>query len=444
MQSLAPPPRLLRRSSLLLLCALAACGGGGSTQPPPEPLACLNLPEEVSVFEGTLAHEWRDIAIDARNRLWLVGYGNGRLGESTLDPSGNSRAVVRQLAPDGTLLWEAGSAFDTPGTDVAEAVTVAPDGSVVVAGRTTGMLTGTPNAGQFDTFVAWRDAQAAPDDWRFFQTGSERPQHPRRVAADASGRITVAGYDDDYIPTNFVEAWSDPFALRLQRTGAGTPQDMLSLQWLHRFDTEVPDFAEGLAVTDDGAHTYVSGVTLAGAQRGMYIRKLDAQGQVLWTARYSPVAADTIQVLRPQPDGTLWIAGNVLGSFQGQPSAGDQDFFVARISGEDGSVLASAQFGTRGVEWLTDMVVDAGGHLVVLGETTGAFAPGATPQGAFDLFLARLSPGGQLLSSRQWGTSADESARRVAVDSCGRVAAVAASTGPDGRRRGLLWYWRPG
>lgn len=444
MQKSLPFRRSLRLSKTLsahlACCLLVACGGGGegAPSPSPSPLQCTRLPQEVTWTRSAPASaDWNDVLVDARNRIWLAGYAEGTVGQDRVDPGGNSRAVVRLLTPDGQLLWDSGQRFDTPGTDVAEALAMSPTGTVFVVGRTTGAFDGSANAGQFDTFVAWADEGV--DRWRTFMTGDARPQHPRRAQVAANGELHLAGHDDEYIPSNYVEAWTDPFAMKLQRLGAGTDRERLAAVWAHRFQTAEPDRVEGLAVGAEGA-TFVSGGAAAGPHRGAFVRKLDAQGAVLWTARYTAQATDEVRAIRLLGSGELLIAGSVFGSFQGAASHGGQDVFVARIDASDGHVIQRWQYGSAGADWLTDMTIDAQGRIVLLGETEGSLVPGQSSEGLSDLFMLRLSADGAVLGRRQWGTAGDERGQRVAVDSCGNAVAVGSST-RGAVRAGLLWHW---
>ncbi|MDE2082252.1 MAG: hypothetical protein KGI90_12940 [Burkholderiales bacterium] len=431
--------------SLLLALTLTACGGGGGASdgsPVSAPLACIALPDEVSWLRSAQSSDWNDVLVDGQNRIWLAGWTDGTVGQERTDPGGNSRAVVRQLAPDGRLLWDSGGTLDSPGTDVAEALALSPQGVLYAVGRTSGALGDSGNAGQFDTFVAWSERPGGAAPWRIAQTGTERPQHPRRATVGADGDLFVVGYDDEYIIGNYVAAWADPFALRWKHGGTGGATERLALQWQHQFASAASDWADGLAVVQGptGPAIYLSGTRGGGAQRGMFVRKLDASGQPLWTVDYGSWL-DNISVLRPQPDGTLLMAGSVYGSFRGGMAQGGQDVFVARIAGDDGRVLESWQFGSAGADWLTDMQIDTAGQLVLLGETTGSIVAGQAPAGQTDLFMLKLSPQGRVLGARQWGTADDESAHRLALDSCGRAVAVGSSTGA-GRRSGVLWFWQ--
>lgn len=449
MPSTLKPTRTPRAPALSLLAAaalvtLAACGGGGddgsTPQQPAQPLACLDLPPITWHTSAMAAADWNDVLVDHRNRIWLAGWADGEVGRERLDPSGNSRAVVRQLDTDGRVLWDSRSEFDSPGTDAAEALALGADGRVYVAGRTTGTLDGRANAGQFDAFIAWADGATPATTWQRLQTGTERPEHPRRLAVARNGDLHLAGWDDEFVPSNFVAAWQDPIAFRFNRQADGLAQ-----AWRHQGGSDVPDIADGLAV-DAAGHTYLGGSVHSGAQRGMFLRKLDADGRALWTARYTSQPVDHIAAVQLLPDGNLLVAGSVYGSFRGNPSFGEQDVFVARVAADDGRVLASWQFGGTGSEWLTDMKVDAQGRILLLGETDGSVVPGQANAGAADLFLLRLDATGQLIARTQWGTAADEQARRLAADSCGRVVATGASAregaaGPS--RAGVLWFWRP-
>jgi hypothetical protein len=441
-------PCLLRgaRAGVLLLAAglAASCGGGAGSAPLPTPgpsPACLSLPAITWQRGGAGASaDWNDIAIDGHNRLWLAGWDGGTIGDR-LDVAGNSRPVLRHLDTDGTLLRDSLDGFDTPGTDSIEAVAVTPQGELVIAGRTTGSVDGRSNAGEFDAFVAWGDGGGPGAAWVRLQTGTERPEHPRRLKVAGNGDVHVAGWDDDYIPTNYVQAWSDPIAFKFVRQG-GTP----ALAWRHQAGSDEPDTSDALAV-DAAGNTYLGGVVMTGLRKGMFVRKIAPDGSVPWTARYSAVGLDNVAALHVAPDGTLLMAGSVWGAFHGGTAYGGQDVFLARIAADDGRVLASWQYGSGDADWLTDMKLDADGHVLLLGETLGSLVPGQPNAGGSDLFMLRIAPDGRPLGATQWGTADDDNARRLAVDSCGRAAAVASSTaivaGGRQTRAGLLWFWQP-
>jgi hypothetical protein len=424
--------RLLARLRIavpaLAAALLAGCGGGDAPPPQaPDDPRCLALPDAVTWSSPAEATTWNAALVDAEGRLWLAGRAGGN--GSPHEPGGDTRAVLKALGRDGRLAWDAGAAFDSTGTDSFEALSLRADGGLYAAGRSTGMLGG-PNAGQSDTFVAWRDGGELGAAWRLFQTGTERPQIPRRIGVGTDGTVHVVGYDGVHAPDRAVLAWPDPFALRLDRAGTS-----IQTAWLHQFSTEEDDIATGLAVLGDA--TYI-----AGSARGMFLRRIDAAGGAAWTRHYTTHPLDDIAALLALPDGTLLIAGTVAGRFGDAPSIGGTDVFVARVAAEDGRVLASWQFGSSAGDGLVDMALDADGGIVLLGETLGAVAPGARPRGQTDLFMLRLSPRGELLAAKQWGTAGDDVARGLAIDICGQALAVGSAPTPQGSSAGIVWAWR--
>jgi len=304
---------------------------------------------------------------------------------------------------------------------------------VSVAGRTTGVLAGDGNRGQFDLFVARFDATTPATTWSMVQTGDVRPQRPRRIVHLDAGTLVVVGRDDTYVPTNYVADWSDTTAhsVRIGTNGA------LAAGWLHRSNSIEPDVGEALTV--QGGAVFMGGAVQSGAQRGMFVRKLTSTGEALWTARYTSAPIDQVTALVALPDGSLLMAATVSGSFRGGVHRGQQDLVVARLRADDGAVLWSVQLGTDGAEWLADAKVDAQGRLWLFGETDGSFVPGRANAGQADLFLLRLSAEGVLERAWQWGSAAYESASAFALDRCGRAVAVG-HAGDGQRRRALTWF----
>jgi outer membrane protein assembly factor BamB len=430
-------PSFLRTAvTTACLALVTACGGSGEETPignPTPPLACLALPAEASFHDDPASSEWKDVLVDWRNRVWIAGYERGRYGETNIEPSGDARGVLRLLSGAGELLFDSGARLDSAGADVAEALALDANGMLSVAGRTTGVLAGSTNRGQFDLFVARVDATAPAAAWRLVQAGDERPQRPRRIQALGTDKLLVAGYDDDFVPSNFVADWSDSFAAQFNVSTGAAP----TLAWEHQNGSAEPDTTVALA-THEG-HVFMGGTVAAGAQRGMFVRKLAADGQPLWTARYTALGIDRVAALMSLPDGSLLMAGSVEGSWRGGVPRGGQDAFVARINPENGAVIWSVQLGSAGSDWVTDAKVDAQGRIWLYGETDGAFTAGRTPDGSTDLFALQLRADGSLLRSWQWGTAADEAATSLALDSCGRAVAVG-STGDNRRRRAVMWF----
>ncbi len=362
--------------------------------------------------------------------LVAVGYEGGVYGVDSIDPSGNSRAVVLRFDLAGHLLWE--RSLDSPGTDVAEAVAVEPDGSLLVAGRTTGALGPGPNAGQFDAFLA--RFGPAGEQGPVLQFGDEGPQHPRRVALDGLGGAWMAGYDDIYIPSNFVERWENPWVAHL---GLGATPTVTEWNFAR---TNIADRVNALVATAEGG-AVMGGVVQGGPSGGPFLVRLEADGGVRWRTRLSTSGFDSVQGLAAGPDGGLHVAVG----FTAGP--GTQATLV-ELNAEGTEVAWKASVPSPltfpldvatgpGVVWMSGEMVR--------GPDGGA---GVLPDGGqelqVDAFVARFDLADQRLGRLVvLGGPKDDAASAVAVDRCGRAFVAGFTSGPTagphlGNRDGFL------
>jgi uncharacterized protein (TIGR03437 family) len=116
--------------------------------------------------------------------------------------------------------------------------------------------------------------------------------------------------------------------------------------------------------------------------------------------------------------GSVYVAGNTIGVFAGQTSAGlnDLDVFVARYDNL-GSQIWLRQFGTAARDIATGVAADASG-VYVAGWTEGTL-PQQTSSGSFDAFVRKYSPNGTELWTRQFGSTALDEALAIAVNASG-------------------------
>ncbi len=400
----------------VLLGFLAACGGGTPSDP------CSSL---IDVQWGTGQDDEALALIPAAGGgVYFGGYTGGTLRVSDLGPVGNSRGFVRRLDASGKLEWEA--ALDTPQTDIVEALVESPDGRVYAAGRTTGAFPGAVQGGQFDGFTALLGQGGAVSAVRQF--GDERPQHPRRLALSGS-RLLLAGFDDVFIPTNYVEDRENWFAAELS---AG---DLAEAWRIPAARTAYGDVASAVIVDAEGA-AYLAGSSQGGAQPGIWLRKLDVLGHEIWGSRLSSSGGDSAAALAFAKDGSVLLGGTNVGGLHPVLISVDRATGAPRWT----------TFGPRDLNGtgISDMTVDADGNVFVTGSTAEVVAPRYLNRGFYDPFVMRFDAGGTLTGTWQGGTAADEEPTAVAIDSCGRVLIAGwtegalAGAGSSGRRDAFL------
>ncbi len=203
--------------------------------------------------------------------------------------------------------------------------------------------------------------------------------------------------------------------------------------WTRQFGTRQPD--EALAVALDGSgHAYVVGWTfgtLPGqASAGTvdaFVRKVNPEGNDLWTRQFGSWDSDFARSVAVGPAGDVYVVGETEGTLPGQHSAGGRDAFIRRYD-PDGTERWTRQFGGRGGEVATGVAIDPAGDAYVVG--TGAAAlPGQTWAGDYDAFIRRYDGAGNELWTRQFGTTAGEGVRGIALDAAGRPTVVGSTEG---------------
>lgn len=412
---------MARYLPLFLIFALASCDNGDKARPDQARAdACGHW--SGGLMLGTAQDdELLDVLLDGQGNVYLAGYEGGTIGKTTVDPSGNARGMVLQFNSQGKFV--AKRIIDTEATDVVEALAHSPESNeLFFVGRTTGAFPGSINQGQFDLVLGW----SAMDAWhpRIAQFGDARPQHPRRLELGSANELVVAGFDDIFVPTNYVEAWENPMLTKFVRTG-----EQMTAVWQQRFDSQAADTFMGLAVArwTDGA-SYVTGYTSGGEKRGIAVAKFDTQGSELWYRQYTTIANDMGAALAVLQDGNLLLTGSTFAQL-GAQSFGQMDVVVRKLDASTGEPLWTVQYGSQETDWVTDMAIDGQGNIYLVGETLGAIEPGRSNQGGFDVFLLKLDAEGRLLLTKQWGSAAYESPTAVAVDACQSVFVVGFTEG---------------
>ena len=206
--------------------------------------------------------------------------------------------------------------------------------------------------------------------------------------------------------------------------------------WISQFGTTESDIAGGIAADSSGV--YVAGSTIGvfpgqSAVGGIdvYLRKYSFTGSVLWTRQFGTASDD--DTVGPSgavaTDSTgVYIGGTTDGTLPGQTSAGNDDAFVRKYS-PSGDLMWTRQFGTTTDDLVSGVAVHSSGVYVV-GYTTGTF-PGAPGGNGADVYIAKLAPDtGNTIWVRQFGVRGSSTdLAGVDVDSTGVYVAGLHATG---------------
>jgi hypothetical protein len=138
---------------------------------------------------------------------------------------------------------------------------------------------------------------------------------------------------------------------------------------------------------------------------------------VAWTAQIGTSYADSAHAVALDALGNVYVSGWVLGDLAG-PGAGNYDAFLRKFD-SSGQVLWTRQFGTSGYDFSSSVSVDASGDVYIGGWTQGDI--GGPNAGLYDGFLRKYDALGNQLWTTQLGTIATDTAYSVATDASGNI-----------------------
>ena len=360
----------------------------------------------VQRFGTPASDEGRAVYVDARGYVFVGGWEGTSSPEPS--PTRNTEGVVIELAPDGSLIRRV--RLTEPTAHTVDALVEGPDGLRAV-GRHAVAREGRSS---FDVAV-WALTAELATAWSR-SSGRLANEHPVRARVAGDGATWVAGYDDIYIPTNYVEAWEDRFLIRLDEAG--------EMRWNE--GSEVTDFGFALSVDDEGV--LYGGNVQSGVGRGAFVAALGSDGGEAWRRVLSPVGLDAVQWVRRAQDGRILVAGATW-SLLGSTAYGEQDVFVGWLDAE-GTPERFVQLGGSATDWLADAIVDEDGSAILVGETFGELEPGVPVQGEVDGFVAFIDATGSVRRVRQLSGDGEDSVTSVARDACGQAIVTGYAVGP--------------
>ncbi len=353
-----------------------------------------------------------DLTADAAENIYMTGQFIGKIEVEpgryleSVSPNKWDVMVVR-LSRDGKYR----DAFRLGGIGAEEgrAITLTPDGDLLIAGSVTG-----PNfepgyevdfdptegvdlhytAGMTDIFIT----KISPDGKTYYWTrmiGGPEFESPTDMVTDADGNIYLTGYFMDAVDF-------DP--------GPGA-------------DVHYADNVYG----------------------NVFITKLEADGSYGWTRSFGGAHSDYGQAIAVENDGSIWVTGYVMGDMDGGhvfvpgwgqiDTYGGEDIFIAHLD-KNGNYLNFYCLGGPYHDEGRAVQVDQQGHAYIGGyfHSTIDLDPTkgedfVTSAGSFDGFIIKLGKNGEYLGKYTFGGPYEDWVRSIDIDPAGSVIAAGAFSG---------------
>jgi hypothetical protein len=315
------------------------------------------------------------LAVSADGKVAVAGSVEGNLSGTTA--KGGTDSFVAMFDSTGKELWTARRGASA--NDEALAIAFAPDGSVVISGRTESALTGQVSAGGSDAYVRGYSASGLELFTRQFGGAGADAASALLVRDNGAGGIDIftGGVEDN---RGVIRSFS-------YSTGAGLSTGQTR---------DLGYFYKGAinALAIDGSSLYVGGeigadrLALSNTARGAvagqegFVARINADlsSTGLDRATYLGSAQDDAVKALAIVNGDVYAAGVTGGAIAGSGAAKSPMSFVTRL-GDDGETEWMRTFTSAGgVVSLTGLAVDTGGAspLDVLGLPRGTIAAADT------------------------------------------------------------------
>jgi hypothetical protein len=438
-------------ATFLIAAVNAPLAQAQETKPPAPAKKTLagNTGSWVTSFGGAGNDGAAAVAVDGSGNVYLAGYFSGTAnlgGSSTVTSAGGVGLVLAKYNNAGAQQWSYG--FSGPSGGITpKGIGVDAGGNIYVAGYFTGSAnfggTTFTSAGQQDAFVAKYSPQGQ-HLWSesFGGTGSDVFNG---LDLDSQGNVVVTGSFQNSVNFGGATLFNPPYGAgnivlaKYSPTGAHL--------WSETFaNATSPDYAYGVAVDkrvnprtglayDDIVLTgsFYNWVNLGGGKLtasstsfvDLFVAKFTTDGSYMWAKSYGGTYGENGCSLAIDGNGDVAVVGSFwnqtdLGGGIVRGTASDQDMFVAKYSGVDGSYIwAKPLIGNYG-GWAQSVKCDGQNNIVLAGYYYGTFNFGGqfltSNAASYDIFVAKYASSGALRwVSSYGGTTADEGDRKSVV-----------------------------
>jgi uncharacterized delta-60 repeat protein len=327
--------------------------------------------------------------------------------------NGSTDAYLIKYTSDGTKAWT--KLLGTTGEDYSSAVVTGLDGSIYIAGSAGGALDAQIYAGNTDAFLTKFNADGTKI-WTK-ELGSASTDRATALTVGIDGSIFVAGYTLSALDGQINSGGADVFLTKYKPDG--------SKIWTKLLGTAGADTALALSTGLDGS-IFLSGAT-TGALDGIknngnfdaFLTKFNADGLQSWTKQFGSNAEDVALDIATGLDGSIYICGITLGSFDSQVNSGNYDAFLTKYSA-NGTKIWTKFVGTSTEDQSYDLTIGIDGSIYMSGYTGGAL-DGQQFSGLQDGFLIKYNPDGTKIWTKLISTNQEDEAYGITTGIDGTI-----------------------
>ncbi len=387
----------------------------------------------VKTFGTTHDDFGKSLAVDADGNTFIAGYSENSAIESKGPASIN--IFVTKYDPSGAKVWQKN--MGTDGDDYALGISLDKAGNIYVTGYTFGGFQG-GNKGNGDAFVVKLDG-SGNEKW-IRQFGTSAGDAGMAVAVDAQGAVYVTGYTAGNLGKNISYKtqydW-DAFLVKFSAQGMWEWTKILGVPGAY-------DYSYGVTTDSDG-NIIITGKTAGdlGGEKNkgksdIFAAKFDSNGNERWVKVFGTKGEDIGYGIDADGQGNIYVVGTVSGSLKGNISAGSSDIFLAKIS-PGGDSLWFRQIGSKGADNGWGVTADSNGNAFVTGISKGDI-DGYANKALSDAYIAKYNPDGIRLWSELLGMPPSNNINGIGVDAKGKAYVSGYVKGNVGGGEGTAGY----
>jgi len=209
--------------------------------------------------------------------------------------------------------------------DYAYSVSTAADGSIYIAGSTSGSLDGQVNSGKSDAFVSKYNSDGSKAWTRLLGTTGDEYAYSVSTASDGSVYIVGETFGTG-LDGQTRRGSCDAFISKYKSDG--------SKEWTRHLGSDSSDSARSVATASDGS-IYIVGETqgnLDGQSNNgtwdAFLSKYNSDGSKAWTRLLGSTSSDYAYSVSTGIDESIYITGKTKGTIDGQSVAGMTMLFL--------------------------------------------------------------------------------------------------------------------
>lgn len=335
------------------------------------------------------------IATDALGNVYITG-NSGSIDSST--------GFLRKYNSEGTLLWQKIRSVSS-----VNGVTLDKNGNIYIVGS---YASGTyPSRRSYIYLEKYHTDGLSVWTKQFTTPLTSDPTYliANGIATDPRGHnFIVILFEKAYWPYQTREV-----LIRKYNVSGG-------LVWEKAVASSSPYTARPSLATDKDGYTYTAINTASNQQWNALIKQFDTQGNPGWSTPIYPIDSPSetyVHGITADPTGNIYVAGITKGSLEAI-NLGYFDAFVRKYD-SGGAILWTRQFGTNAVDYANSLTTDAAGNIYIAGSTMGVL--GGSNRGSYDAIIRKYGTNGNVLRTRQFGTSEFDSANGIKLDASGNV-----------------------